>query len=32
MLKGVWRKGNPTTLLMGVYTGAATTENKIRVP
>ena len=29
MLEKVWRKGNPHPLLVGMYTGAATMENKI---
>ena len=32
MLETVWRKGNPPTLLMGMYIGIATMENSIEVP
>ena len=32
MLERVWRKGNPPTLLVGMYTGAATVENSMEVP
>ena len=32
MLEKVWRKGNPPTLLVGTYIGAATRKNSIEVP
>ena len=32
MLEGVWRKGNPPALLVGMYTGAGTMENSMEVP
>ena len=32
MLKKVWRKGNPVTLLVGMQTGAATMENNVEIP
>ena len=32
MLERVWRKGNPPTLLVGKYIGAATMENGMEVP
>ena len=32
MLQSVWRKGNPSTLLMGMQVGAATVENGMEVP
>ena len=32
MLERMQRKGNPTTLLMGMQTGAATVENSMEVP
>ena len=32
MLKRVWRKGNPSTLLVGVQIGEAIKENNIEVP
>ena len=32
MLERVWRKGNPLTLLVGMYIGAATIENSVAVP
>ena len=32
MLKRVWRKGDPPTLLMGMQVGAATMENTMEVP
>ena len=28
----VWRKGNPVTLLVGMQTGTATTENGVEMP
>ena len=28
----VWRKGNPSTLLVGMQTGAATVENSMEFP
>ena len=28
----MWRKGNPPTLLVGMYIGAATMENSMEVP
>ena len=28
----MWRKGNPSVLLMGMQTGAATMENTIEFP
>ena len=31
MLKKVWRKGNPPTLLVGMYIGAATMENSMEI-
>ena len=31
-LERVWRKGNPLTLLVGMQTGTATTENSVEVP
>ena len=31
MLERVWRKGNPLTLLVRMYTGAATMENTMEV-
>ena len=31
MLERAWRKGNPPTLLVGMYTGAATMENSREV-
>ena len=27
----MWRKGNPSTLLAGMQTGAATVENRVQV-
>ena len=30
--RGLWRKGNPPTLLVGMSIGAATTENSMEVP
>ena len=32
MLERIWRKGNPPTLLVGTYIGAATMENSMEVP
>ena len=32
MLERVWRKGNPPTLLAGMYVGAATMEDSMEVP
>ena len=32
MLVRIWRKGNPCTLLMGMYIGAAIMENRMEVP
>ena len=32
MLERMWRKGNPLTLLVGMWTGAATLENCVEVP
>ena len=32
VLESVWRKGNPSTLLVGMQTGAATVENSMRFP
>ena len=31
MLKRVWRKGNPVTLLVGMQTSTATVENSVKV-
>ena len=31
MLKRVWRKGNPLTLLVGMQTGVATMDNTMKV-
>ena len=31
MLERVWRKGNPPTLLVGMYIGAATVEDSMEV-
>ena len=28
----MWRKGNPSTLLVGMLTGAATVENSMKFP
>ena len=28
----MWRKGNPSTLLVGMQTGAATVENRMECP
>ena len=32
MLEGVWRKGNPPALLMGMDAGTTTRENSREVP
>ena len=32
MLEEVWSKGNPSSLLVGMQIGAATTENSMEVP
>ena len=32
MLERLWRKGNPPTLLVGMYIGVATMENSMEVP
>ena len=32
MLARMWRKGNPNTLLVGIYIGAASMENSIEIP
>ena len=32
MLERIWRKGNPSTLLMGMQTGEATVENSMEFP
>ena len=32
MLEGIWGKGNPLTLLVGIQVGAATMENSVEVP
>jgi len=32
MLERVWRKGNPPTLLMGMYISTTTMENSMEVP
>ena len=29
---GVWRKGNPLTLLVGMQTSTATMENSVEIP
>ena len=31
-LERMWRKGNPTALLVGMQTGAATVENSMEFP
>ena len=31
MLERLWRKGNPSALLVGLQTGAATVENSIEL-
>ena len=32
MLEGVWRKGNPLTMLVGMQTGIATVKNSMEIP
>ena len=32
VLERLWRKGNPSTLLVGMQTGAATVENSMEFP
>ena len=32
MLERMWTKGNPSTLLVGMQTGAATVENSMEFP
>ena len=32
MLERIWRKGNPTALLVGMQTGEATVENSMEFP
>ena len=32
VLVGLWRKGNPHVLLVGMQNGAATVENRMEVP
>ena len=32
VLDRIWRKGNPSTLLVGMQTGAATVENSMEFP
>ena len=32
MLERAWRKGNPPTLLVGIYVGATTMENSMEIP
>ena len=32
MLERMWRKGNSSTLLVGMQTGAATVENSMEFP
>ena len=32
MLERVWRKGNPLTLLVGMQTSTAITENSVEIP
>ena len=32
MLEGMWRKGNPRPLLVGMQVGATTLENSVKVP
>ena len=32
MLKRMWRKGNPSALLVGMQTGAATVEKSMEFP
>ena len=31
-LEGMWRKGNPSALLVGMQTGEATVENSMEFP
>ena len=32
MLESMWRKGNPSTLLVGMHTGVALVENDMEFP
>ena len=32
VLEKMWRKGNPSALLVGMQTGAATVENSMEIP
>ena len=32
MLEGVWKKGNPSTLLVGMQTSTAAMENSVEIP
>jgi len=32
MLEGVWRKGNPPALLVGMLAGTTTVENSMAIP
>ena len=32
VLANLWRKGNPSALLVGMQTGAATVENRMEFP
>ena len=32
MLEKLWRKGNPSVMLVGMQTGAATVENSMEFP
>ena len=32
MLEMIWRKGDPSTMLVGMQTGAATVENSMEFP
>ena len=32
VLESLWRKGNPTALLVGLQTGATTMENRMEFP
>ena len=32
MLERMWRKGNPSTLFLGMQTGAASVENSMEFP
>ena len=32
MLERMWRKGNPSALLVGMQTGEATVENRMEIP